>query len=78
MRLVTCMCCSEQKPLEPPIIDVGQEYVYCDYCYKKCSYVFINGDTIYYHEVRDIICTILMEIDEKNKSKKCKKCGGRI
>ncbi len=64
-RLVICMCCDKQHPIETPIIDVGQEIVYCDDCYNECSYVFINGDTIYYHKVRDIISKILLEVKEK-------------
>jgi len=52
-RLVYCLCCKKHHPLKvPPMIDVDQECVYCDKCNDECSYVYSNGKTIYYHQIR--------------------------
>lgn len=64
-RMVCCMCCLKKRRLVDPIEDVEQEWVYCDDCYDNCSYIYANGDTMYYHEVRDIISKMIGEIREK-------------
>jgi len=53
-RNIICPCCLEIEEIKPPIIDVGQKYVYCDKCNSNCSYIYSNGETIYYHNTRNL------------------------
>lgn len=67
-RLVECFCCKKHHPLLPPMIDIGQKYVYYDDCYGKCSYAFSNGQKTYYHGKRviEINELKLLKFIEKN------------